>query len=244
MTSESNMTVKNRLSESAMRANFEKDGNRITVKISALIESSQERLVAAQGALEGENEALKAGKEYIQTLLAPCKDAIALLDLLSQAHPALSAITAVFKVVVQLELDRQENDRRIAALYFQITDLLFVLSYLNPVLEDVDEIYGKMKKELHKVGKVINEFGNFCDVYYKHNSIVRTILSGKYKGKLAEFSQQFSVHKKQLHSLVNSKSAVSISNIKKRIEAVSCKIDDFLKVVETMDPKEKEVTAL
>ncbi|KAL0563359.1 hypothetical protein V5O48_018709, partial [Marasmius crinis-equi] len=30
----------------------------------------------------------------------------------------------------------------------------------------------------------------------------------------------------------------------KRIEAVSCKIDDFLKVVETMDPKEKEVTAL
>ncbi|KAK1233000.1 hypothetical protein PQX77_003914 [Marasmius sp. AFHP31] len=246
MSKDLKVNVENKLSN--IPDNIEKDANRFAVKIAGLVEGSQDSLAAAKDALEGESETVKAGKDYIRTLLAPCKDAIALLDLLSQVHPAVSAVAGVFKVVVQLELDRQDNDRRIAALYFQMTDVLFVFSYLNPVFEDEkDDIRGKLKKQLQEISKTINEFGNFCEnhsVYYKHNSFIRTILSGKYKGKLAEFSKGFTARKKQLSSLVSHKSALSISNIKSRLDSVSCKIDNVLRAFETMDPKEREVNIL
>ncbi|KAF9264863.1 hypothetical protein L218DRAFT_943538 [Marasmius fiardii PR-910] len=222
--------------------NIKKDANRMTVKIAALVDASQGRFSAAHDALN--RDTLEGGKEAARSLLAPCKDAIALLDLVSQAHPAISAVAAVFKIIVQLELDRQDNDRRIAVLYFQMTDLLFVLSYLNPVFEEEDQVQDKLRLELDKIKEIIDQFGNFCDVYYKHKSIVRTILSGKYKGRLAEFSERFSKHKENLQSLVSHKSAVNVSSIKRHLDRVVCKLDAVLEVIETSGAREEEVATL
>ncbi|ESK93009.1 hypothetical protein Moror_8912 [Moniliophthora roreri MCA 2997] len=224
--------------------NIKADQERIALKIVALVEESQERLSFAQEALETGKEAAKSGKEYIQSLLAPCKDAVAVLELVSQIHPAVTVVVGVFKVVIQLEMDRQENDRRIAALYFQMADLLLVLSYLGPVFEENDALKATLTKQVTIVSETINGFGNFCDVYYKHRSIVRTILSSKYKGKLVEFAERFSGQKKQLQSLVSHKSAVSVSKIKGKLEGVAGKIDKVLHIIESQNPKEKEIAEL
>jgi len=71
---------------------------------------------------------------------------------------------------VQLELDRLDNDRHIAALYFSMTDLLFVLTYLDPVFEDDDGLKAQLVKQLKSIADNINAFGNFCDIYYKSNA--------------------------------------------------------------------------
>ncbi|KAK7043656.1 hypothetical protein VNI00_008267 [Paramarasmius palmivorus] len=239
--------------------NIKADKERVALKI---VQESQERLSVAQEGLDAGREVVKSGKEYIQNLLAPCKDAVAVLELVSEIHPAVAVAVGVFKVVIQLEMDRQENDRRIAALYFQMADLLLVLSYLDPVFEENDGLKATLGKQVQVISQTMNDFGgslrmfsglqqsylddsragNFCDVYYKHKSIVRTILSGKYKGKLVEFAEKFSGQKKQLQSLVSHKSAVSVSKLKNRLEGVAGKIDKVLHIIESQNPKEKQVS--
>jgi hypothetical protein len=95
------------------------------------------------------DEAVKIGKEAVSNLLAPIKDVLNCLDLVSQVHPAVGVAVGIIKVrssgftvsiptktsskvVVQLELDRLDNDKHIAGLYVSMVsdfDLLSSIYY-------------------------------------------------------------------------------------------------------------------
>lgn len=77
----------------------------------------------------------------------------------------------MFQAVIKLELDRQENDRQIALLYNSMSNMLVVLAYTDEIFARQDDLHTLMDKKLGEIVALINEFGNFCDVYYKHRSI-------------------------------------------------------------------------
>jgi hypothetical protein len=71
-------------------------------------------------------------------------------------------------------MDRQENDRQIAVLYDSMSSMLIVLAYMDEVFQQKDGLQDLLNKKLGEIADLINEFGNFCDVYYKHRSIGKT----------------------------------------------------------------------
>ncbi|KZP29523.1 hypothetical protein FIBSPDRAFT_193959 [Athelia psychrophila] len=221
---------------------IEQDQKRITVKLANLVGAGQDKLTTAKGIVDNAAgvEVAKIGKEALSSLLAPAKDIIAILDIVAQIHPAVSVALAVIKVVVQLELDRQDNDRHIACLFYSMSDMLFVLSYLDPVFEDDDNLKDSLETLLKSITENIDAFGNLCDEYYKHKTFVRTIFSGRYKGKLDDFAQTFADTKDELKFLVLSKSAVTTMGMKSTLNQVSAKVDKVIAFLEKMSPEEKK----
>lgn len=197
--------------------------------------AASEQIAGAQEALETtmNDPAAEAGRMIIRQLLAPAKEVAALLDVVSEIHPAVAAVAGIFKVVIQMELDHNENHAKVAVLHFSLTDMLFSLGYLKPAFSKEDELSQKLDHFLRGVEKTINEFGNFCDVYYKQRSFVRFLKSGSYKEKLSEFATKFEDQKRKLKQLLALKTASTISQVDESMGQMHAKVDDIMKFIAT-----------
>lgn len=97
--------------------------------------------------LQYTDPAAEAGRMIIRQLLAPAKEVAALLDVVSEIHPAVAvslslyevdspadeeahfqAVAGIFKVVIQMELDHNENHAKVAVLHFSLVRLLCLWS--------------------------------------------------------------------------------------------------------------------
>jgi hypothetical protein len=68
-------------------------------------------------------------------------------------------------------MDRQENDKQVAVLYNSMSNMLIVLAYMDDIFMRKDGLHELLDKKLEEMVNLINDFGNFCDVYYKHRSV-------------------------------------------------------------------------
>ena len=100
---------------------------------------------------------------------------------------------------MKMEMDRRENDRHIAVLYHTMvgqvvflggsstdialdgqSDLLFVLSYLDPVFNDADNLKSMLASQLQAITKTMNDFGmDYSGYIFTVVSILR-ILTGNF----------------------------------------------------------------
>ncbi|KAH7335133.1 hypothetical protein B0J17DRAFT_719692 [Rhizoctonia solani] len=183
-------------------------------------------------------------KQIVNTLLAPAKELADLLGSLSEIHPAIGVVATVFQAVVKLEIDRQENDKQIAVLYDSLSNMLIILAYMEEIFERKDGIQNLLKQKLDDIANLIKEFGNFCDVYYKHRSIVRFLRSAKYKEMLAEFAQRFKNTKNGLHSLISHRTAKLVDKTSGQIDEVAASVSELVKFMNIQTSRERETAAL
>ncbi|KAJ7117415.1 hypothetical protein C8R43DRAFT_107837 [Mycena crocata] len=187
------------------------------------------------------NDTFKLAKDQVEIILSPAKDVIAILDVMKNIHPVIGAVTTIFTILIKLEVDRRENDKSIAVLHLAMTNLLFILSYLEPTFDTTDKIKTILQKYLEEVCKTMNQFGNFCDTYYKQRGMVRMIRSGGYKTKLAGFATSFEDHKKELQYLMTTKTAATVTKMDSNVQEVSAKLDQVLAFINLQNPKERAI---
>lgn len=94
-------------------------------------------------------------------------------------------------------------------------------------------------------------------LYYKHKSVgefgplvrededltstsVRTILSSRYKGKLADFAKSFSDQKAELQYLTQQKAAVTVTAMKGNLETVSTQVEKIFALLDMKSSDEKK----
>ncbi|KAJ6599257.1 hypothetical protein DFH09DRAFT_1303774 [Mycena vulgaris] len=217
--------------------NVKRDETSMASKIGDLVSSSSEKLTLAQSVVDKviENDTYKLAKDQLETILSPAKDVIAILDVMKNIHPVVGAI------LIKLEVDRRENDKSIAVLHLAMTNLLFILSYLEPTFDTADKIKTMLQKFLEEVCKTMNHFGNFCDAYYKQRGMVRMIRSSGYKKKLTEFATSFEDHKKELQYLMTTKTAATVTKMDTNVQDVSAKLDQVLAFINMQNPKERAI---
>lgn len=73
--------------------------------------------------------------------------------------------------MLRLELDRRDNDKQIAVLYLSMSTMLVVLAKLDAVFSMEDSLTELLDQKLDEIIQLLNEFGNFCDVYYKNRTV-------------------------------------------------------------------------
>ncbi|CAE6507501.1 unnamed protein product [Rhizoctonia solani] len=216
-------------------------------RILELITSTEEHLQTSNSIIQNAvtlGESFKVTKQIVNTLLAPAKDLADLLGSLSEIHPAIGVVATIFQAVVKLEIDRQENDKQIAVLYDSMSHMLIILAYMEEIFERKDGIQHLLKQKLDDIANLIKEFGNFCDVYYKHRSIVRFLRSAKYKEMLAEFAQRFESTKTGLHSLITHRTAKLVEKTSGRIDEVAASVSELVKFMDIQTSRERETAAL
>ncbi|KAK7061560.1 hypothetical protein R3P38DRAFT_3383739 [Favolaschia claudopus] len=220
--------------------NIKRDERTMAAKIGDLVVSTNEKLTAAQSVIDKFvlYDTVKLAKEQAEAILSPAKDVIAFLNVMKNIHPAVGAVATIFTALIKLEVDRRENDKNIAVLHLAMTNLLFVLSYLEPTFDTADKIKSVLQEFLQNVCKTMNQFGNFCDVYYKQRSLVKMIRSSSYKGKLTGFATAFEDHKRELRHLLITKTAATVTKMDTNVKDVSAKLDQVLAFINMQSRKE------
>ncbi|CAE6455212.1 unnamed protein product [Rhizoctonia solani] len=216
-------------------------------RIIELIASTEEQLQTSNSIIQNAvtlGESFKVTKQIVNTLLAPAKELADILGSLSEIHPAIGVVATVFKAVVRLETDRQENDRQIAVLYDSMAHMLIVLVYMEDIFERKDGIQHMLTQKLDDIASLIKEFGNFCDVYYKSRSIVRFLRSSKFKEKLSEFAQRFEGTKKGLQNLVSHRTAKLVDKTSEKIDEINANVSQLIKFMEIQTSREREAAEL
>ncbi|KAJ6539161.1 hypothetical protein B0H19DRAFT_345377 [Mycena capillaripes] len=223
--------------------NVKRDEESISAKFGDLVSSSAEKLTKAQDVVEKviQNDTYKLAKDQVEAIFSPAKDVIAFLDVIKSIHPVVGTVTTIFTALIKLEVDRRENDRSIAVLHLAMTNLLFILSCLEPTFATPDKMQTMLQKYLEDVCRTMNAFGNFCDVYYKHGSIVRMIRSHGYKTKLAGYGTSFEDHKKELQYLMTTKTAGTVTQMNSNVQNISMQLNQVLAFINQQSPKEKAI---
>ncbi|KAF8318725.1 hypothetical protein DL93DRAFT_339692 [Clavulina sp. PMI_390] len=158
----------------------------------------------------------------------PLKTLMSVLDSVSSVHPWIGVAVLPFKAILQLELNRRANDRRVLALISQMADMLQHLKELPrkglPAGqgEMFDQILGNIRDR-------ISDCGNAIDLYYKSKLIVRIIKSLKWQDKFEEFSNNFTQLGESLKTRITV--VIHLTVLDSHVIAVSTetKVDDVQK---------------
>ncbi|QRV74222.1 ATP-dependent RNA helicase dbp9 [Ceratobasidium sp. AG-Ba] len=231
--------------QAKIEANITKDQS--SKRLLELITTTEDHLSTANSVIENATtitDTFKITKQVVNSLLAPAKDLADLLSAISDIHPAVTVVVNVFKAILKLEMDRQENDRQIAVLFKSMSDMLIVLAYLDDVFARKDSLQELLDMKLEEIVKLINEFGNFCDVYYKHRSIVRFLKSAKYKETLTGFAENFGNIKQELNGLVSQRTAATVHNTSNTVDSVAADVSRLVTFMEIQTNREREAAAL
>lgn len=141
------------------------------------------------------------------------------LDELGKLHPLICGAVIAFKVVINLELKRRENNGKVVALHVQMHDTMSVLMQLQHI-QDVDQvlpdgscIQGRLRTVLQDLETDIKMCGNICDKYMKKSTIAKIVKASIYEQRLADCALAFAQRRRDLelamgiHTLIGVESA-------------------------------------
>ncbi|KAJ3828644.1 hypothetical protein F5880DRAFT_839222 [Lentinula raphanica] len=183
------------------------------------------------------------GKEIAQTLLEPAKDVVQIFDALAPFVPALIVAKSVFVFIVQKELDHRQNDKNMPVVLLTITKFWYTLCDSDVVFRMESKMYSNFHELSQKVVEKMKAFGNFQNLYRKHGHIVHVMKSGSYKIQIADFIDAFKDFQDQLQQLLTQASALTITNVDKKTDQLSQKLDMVIAAIKSLTPEEARVQA-
>ncbi|KAH7104478.1 hypothetical protein BKA62DRAFT_692388 [Auriculariales sp. MPI-PUGE-AT-0066] len=170
-------------------------------------------------------------KKATTDVLNVAKKVIGALDALSGVHPFIGLAVVAFKGIVQFELKRRENDKRVSALMLQATDMFSELLSLNhlsdpdQVLPSGQTIRGRLQAILDKILALVKDMGNCIDKYHKSKTISRFFKSMDIKNALII------------------RSALRIEDAITGVERLDLKLDVIMEMIRTKPAAEQQVAA-
>ncbi|KII85016.1 hypothetical protein PLICRDRAFT_178781 [Plicaturopsis crispa FD-325 SS-3] len=189
---------------------------------------------------EGED---KGSKKAAKEIVCAANQVFAVLEIVAKVYPPCEAAVAIFKVVVNLELGRRENNEQIAVICHSMTRMMYVIHHLAPVIdrEGLEESMRKsFETELAAMEALIKKFGEFSSLYYKHKQITfRLIFSKNYKERLEGFSKAFRENKEKFEVLISSCTARSVEEIRGDVKTLSEDVHKVISMLGVMNKKQK-----
>ncbi|KAG1762414.1 hypothetical protein EDD22DRAFT_847097 [Suillus occidentalis] len=129
--------------------------------------------------------------------LSETKMVVDALDSFRKIHPLLDVAIIAFKVVVNLEITRRENDRKVLSTISQASDMMNKLHLLKGIRESSimgphGEIPGPLQTVLHGIKIDIVECGNAIDKFYKSRLLVKFLRSSHWDSEFVKICNNFS----------------------------------------------------
>ncbi|KAM5530344.1 hypothetical protein V8D89_015985 [Ganoderma adspersum] len=196
-----------------------------------------------------ESNELQPFREGVLKIADGLPTLVKVLEEVAKMHPFISVAVGAFRVVVELETKRRENDEKIALLLVQMRDMMAALVQLRDI-QDEDEHDGETIKDrlqdvVERTAKDIKKCANVCDTYVKKKLVVKVILASVWNGKLEDYILRFKEYRKQFSFQLSVHVGVGIDDAKRKLRDIDAKIDtvlSFFKMV--MSPEQRELAAL
>ncbi|KAJ7236845.1 hypothetical protein C8J57DRAFT_1376350 [Mycena rebaudengoi] len=208
-----------------------------------MIAAGMLNMTRAQGVIHQviASEAWSVAKEQVQRPPCARQGCAGHLDSVTRYIPALMVAESIFSVIIKHELDRHDNDKNILVVYHTMSIFWFTLCDLQVIFRAAEQIKTSLDTFFEAVGKTMQDFGNFRDVYYRHGHFARTLRSGEYREKLTAFAQDFAGHKSNLQFILAESSAIKLNEMSGDLNNMSGKLDVILRFIGQQTPLEQSV---
>ncbi|CAE6534803.1 unnamed protein product [Rhizoctonia solani] len=250
MSSRYGLKAKNFSDFSKSQSIFESDvggGSSRQSRISSGIATTESQIETASITIANPSvisKSSKVTKQVINTLLAPAKSLAELLGIVSEAVPPTEPVAEIFRGLLKLELDRQDNDKKIAVLYHSMSTMLIVLAKLDNVFEEEGDLSDVLNRKLDDIVALLNDFGNFCDVYYKHRAVVRFLRISRYNDMLSDFAEVFANTRQELEALILNHTTLIIMQTANTVNTIAREVSGLTRFMNTQTIREREAQDL
>lgn len=168
--------------------------------------------------------------------LGEAKMVVDALDSLQHIHPLVDVAIILFKAVVNLEITRRENDRKVVSMISQASDMMNMLHLLkgtreSPIMGPHGEIPGPLRPVLHGIGQDIVDCGNAIDKFYKSRLMVKLLRSSHWASEFVKICNNFSNRMQDLQL------ALSLSTLLK-VDVANDKLEKLTNLIQR--PSERE----
>ncbi|CAE6428185.1 unnamed protein product [Rhizoctonia solani] len=223
------------------------DDPSIKSRLSSGIATTESQLEAAKVTMANPSvisKAPKVTKQVINILLTPARTLAELLGIVSETVPQIEPVADVFRGLLKLELDRQDNDKKIAVLYHSMTTMLVVLAKLDSVFNKEGDLADVLNQKLDDIVSLLNDFGNFCDVYYKHRAVVRFLRVSRYNDMLNDFAEVFANTRQELEALTLNHTTLVVMKTANTVNNIAQEISELTRFMNTQTAREREAQNL
>ncbi|KAF8154996.1 hypothetical protein K438DRAFT_1943060 [Mycena galopus ATCC 62051] len=151
----------------------------------------------------------KQNKAQIRKILSAIQQTMSVLGGVAEYDSRAKTAVSVFMSVLQLEIDRRDNDEEIVAVCYSMTSMIYVLRYLNQDAASREDLSDQLADEMANMSETIKDFGAFTDVYYTKckSWIVRFARSGEFKTKIRDFADTFQQYQERIEFVLVSQMA-------------------------------------
>ncbi|KIK36263.1 hypothetical protein CY34DRAFT_16505 [Suillus luteus UH-Slu-Lm8-n1] len=180
--------------------------------------------------------------------LGEAKKVMGALDVLQQVHPFVGVAILAFKAVVNLELTRRDNDRKVGLVLAQACDMMTMLLQLKDI-SDPDivgprgNIRGRLDRVLDGIKQDIQDCGNAIDKYYKSKFMVKLFRSSHWASEFLQVCNSFSQRTQDLQLALNIRTTlrvdIAIDRLDKLIRTQTDREARFEKEVQKRGGREK-----
>ncbi|KLO11799.1 hypothetical protein SCHPADRAFT_455148 [Schizopora paradoxa] len=185
----------------------------------------------AKASKDGRKKIVSKASEVVNALLEPASKVADLLKFVGNFYPPCTVAGSVLQGIVDVETGRRENDVRIAVIYVEFSTSLVQLGSLKPGFQHVRTLQGPLNILLSKVGKLMEEFGQFCESFYEGKGVknkFKHLLNFKPNSeKLEDFHQQLASFKSDLTLLLTQQAVLITSSNTTSLKSIEGKIDQM-----------------
>ncbi|EIW54523.1 uncharacterized protein TRAVEDRAFT_74550 [Trametes versicolor FP-101664 SS1] len=174
---------------------------------------------------------------------------VCLLNTLAKVHPFLEVVVGAFKVVVELEGKRHDNDKKVKLLFFEMHNMMATLLQLR----DIDSNHGVSHSALSigarldvlvkKTAKDIEECANACNAYSRKRLLVKVLQAPSWNEKLKDYVSLFRLRKSDFNIVISSYISTGVERANVKLDTLNTNMDAVVRIFMDFAPPEQRVLA-
>ncbi|KAF9484259.1 hypothetical protein BDN70DRAFT_162234 [Pholiota conissans] len=162
-----------------------------------------------------------SGRDYVRH----AQNLLPFLESMAEANPIAKAVVGIFRNVVMYEVERGENDARVAVLFLSQTDIMSTLL-------DVDKLAGPRRQrleaegeeEMHsdsslqsillRVGEEIENCANSMETYRKESRVVKFLKATQWKERMENHATAFDNYRHKIQQILSIQTASDVQSLR------------------------------
>ncbi|KAI0708178.1 hypothetical protein C8T65DRAFT_211601 [Cerioporus squamosus] len=198
-----------------------------------------------------ESDAMKVVREGVNTLIDSLPGLLKALDEVAKLHPFIGIAVSAFRIVVELDIKRRDNDKKIGVLFAEMKDMMEALLQLRSIKDeetigpDGMTIKARMQELVKQAADEIKSCANACDTYSKKRLIVKVIKGSVWDSTLKGFIDAFANRRKAFTFALSIHIGVGVDDANRKLKIIDEKIDIVLEFfAKAVTPEQQELALL
>ncbi|TDL25430.1 hypothetical protein BD410DRAFT_785363 [Rickenella mellea] len=181
--------------------------------------------------------------------LIPLKRVMDALNAVKGVHPFVGLAVTAFEVLLNLEMKRRENDKRVSGILLKQADMMMALLQLDNI-KDVDmrnekgeTVAGRLQTLIAEIRKDIEACGNVIDTYYKQKFLAKFLRAGSWEDKFIGFVSTFDKRKEEVKFALEIHVNIKMDIVADQVSSIDVKMDMLIHLFKDQTPEEKKLAA-